>query len=363
MDNYILEAIKKKMEIINLPTYQIKLGSIRQSLLQYLDHHTYTKIAILCDENTNDYCLYKIRDVLPSDLYFIQIKSGERHKTIQTCVHIWSELVKHRFTRHDLLINLGGGVIGDMGGFAAACFMRGIDFIQIPTTLLSQVDASVGGKLAIDFEGYKNMIGLFQDPKAVLIDPDFLMTLSPAELQSGFAEMIKHALIKDRNIWKAMTSLGHWKSYVNIKNITDSVNIKRQVVEGDPHERGLRKILNFGHTIGHAIESYSYDIDFPLSHGQAIAYGMIGEAFLSCKKTGLSIDNFEQIRQFILSIYGAVDPRYLAQPYTLIERMKGDKKNKASQIHFSLLGGIGVCYFDIVVSDEDILSSLESILR
>ncbi len=354
--------INRVMTRIELDHYDISIGKASMALSEYLRQHRYPKLAVICDNNTRRHCLPRLIDALPEEFLIIEIPSGEAHKSIHTSSQIWNQLVLARFTRQDLLINLGGGVIGDMGGFAASCYMRGLDFIQIPTTLLSQVDASVGGKLAIDFEGYKNMIGLFQDPKAVLIDPDFLESLPYEELKSGYAEMIKHALIKDKTSWEEMVAASDkWQSYISLENIYTSVLIKKAVVQADPKEKGLRKILNFGHTIGHAIESYSHTIGVPLTHGHAIAIGMMAEAYLSKKLTSLSADNYRTIISYLVSIYGDVPRQYLENPTALIELMKGDKKNQHDRFNFSLLGGIGVCYIDIDVETGLLKESLADI--
>ncbi|MEM9391159.1 MAG: 3-dehydroquinate synthase family protein, partial [Bacteroidota bacterium] len=223
-------------------------------LQQTLSEINFTQLAVLVDENTLTHCYPIIENVLPPHS-LIQINSGEEFKTIETCSSIWKMLTENAFDRKGLLINLGGGVIGDMGGFCARTYKRGLQFINLPTTLLAQVDASIGGKLGIDFEGLKNHIGLFSEPDQVIVDPVFLRSLPKNELTSGFAEVIKHNLIADIDNWNRLNKLQlddiNW-----LDTIRHSVEIKKKIVEEDPLEGGKRKILNFGHTVGHAVESY-----------------------------------------------------------------------------------------------------------
>ena len=240
--------------------------------------------------------------------------------------------------------------------------MRGIDFIQIPTTLLSQVDASVGGKLGVDFNGLKNFIGLFQNPQSVIIDSSFFKTLPEEELRSGYAEMIKHALIRDHSIWNQYVNNEKWENNLTSKDLLESVDIKRKVVLEDPYEKGLRKILNFGHTLGHAIETYSFQTEKPLLHGYAIALGMIGETFLSQRMLDISTNELEEIKKYILSIYH-IDTTFYQDIETIIGHMKHDKKNKSGQVMFSLLHSVGNGAYDIVVTESMIRESLEFTLN
>ena len=342
---------------LSVSGYNIEFGSAPDILKEYLKDKNYSSISVLVDENTRKQCLPLIQDVVTS-ANILEIASGEQNKTLTTCEFIWNGLLKGESDRHSLLINLGGGVIGDMGGFAASTYMRGIDFIQIPTTLLSQVDASVGGKLGVDFKGLKNFIGLFRNPEEVIIDEQFLNTLPADELISGYAEMIKHALIKDVATWKRFEDASHWKENLTNEELRSSVEIKRNVVINDPFENGLRKILNFGHTLGHAIETYSFQTQQPLLHGYAIALGMIGEAYLSTKMLGLSTDSLQRIKRYILSIY-KVDTSFYHNKAAIVSNMKHDKKNKSGKVLFSLLRGLGECSYDIEVGTALIEESLE----
>jgi 3-dehydroquinate synthase len=255
--------------------------------------------------------------------------------------------------RHALVINIGGGVIGDMGGFCAAVYKRGIDFIQVPTTLLSQVDASVGGKLGIDFNGFKNHLGVFNIPKSVLIDPFFLKTLPEREIRSGFAEIIKHCLIADGDKWKAIRQNDfeeqNWPDL-----IAHSIKIKEEIVNQDPTEKGLRKILNFGHTLGHAVETYflGKGENERLYHGEAIAVGMIMESYLSYKKSLIDNKTLIDIEEFIFATYGKVQIKEQdVEPIIALTRQ--DKKNRGSEVRFSLLEGAGKCVYDITVSVQE----------
>ena len=348
------------MKTLNLPSYNVIIGSASDAIKEFLATKSYSHIGVILDENTLEHCLPPLQEVLPEHYAFV-IPAGEQHKTLTTCESIWSQMVDHNMDRHSLIINLGGGVIGDMGGYAASCYMRGIDFVQVPTTLLSQVDASVGGKLAVDFKGLKNFIGLFNDPKAVLVDPEFLQTLTPLELRSGYAEMIKHGLIQDAAIWNRLVANTPWNEMNWDAEIHDSIHIKKEVVENDPYEGGLRKILNYGHTIGHAVETLSFSTDKPLLHGEAIGIGMAAEAILSRMKCNLNSDQTTEIINYMGSIYNDLDLSILNQTDGIMDILTRDKKNKGGRRLFSLLSSIGKCEYDIEVSPEEILECLEEL--
>jgi 3-dehydroquinate synthase len=272
----------------------------------------------------------------------ILIPAGEIHKNIQTCELIWGHLLHNDADRKALLINLGGGVIGDMGGFCASTYKRGIDFVQIPTTLLSQVDASIGGKLGIDFGSIKNSIGVFCNPQAVLVDSAFLDTLSPAERRSGFAEIIKHCLIADAEQWldiktlHELNAIEDWNTY-----IVPSLHIKKRVVEADPFEKGLRKALNFGHTIGHAIEAISGYGKF--LHGEAISIGQVAAARLSERTLGFAVTETARLRELFVR---AGLPVQLSLNRPAVEKLMAatrlDKKVAAGEIRFVLARKIGL---------------------
>jgi len=340
----------------------VKIAPISESLATFFAQNDYSHIAILVDEFTNKYCLPIIEDLLPSNFTKILIKSGEHHKNLATCERVWDRMTNANMDRHSLLVNLGGGVIGDLGGFCASTYKRGIDFIQIPTTLLAQVDASVGGKLGIDFHGLKNHIGVFQLPKAVLIDPKFIDTLSIQQKKSGFAEIIKHCLIRDEQEWNVIRQQSFEELDLS-KLITHSVAIKEAVVLEDPKEAGLRKILNFGHTLGHAIETYLLDKGKrKILHGEAIAIGMIVEAFISHQRDLISLQELEEIESYLFENYGRVKlhPEEISKIIALTAQ---DKKNKGKEIRFSLLTGIGDCGYDIPVSASEMKKAIQYYLN
>jgi len=321
--------------------YSIWIG---ENSLSKLNVKSYSKVAILVDENTKKDCLYKLPNI--EKLIIIEIPSGERNKNITTCNIIWEELTNNEFDRDSILINLGGGVIGDIGGFCASTYKRGIDFIHIPTTLLAMVDASIGGKLAVDFNNLKNHIGLFSNPKSVIIDPNFLDTLPENELISGFAEVVKHALISDKNLWETIKETP-FKKLAWVKIITISAELKNRIILNDPKEKGERKKLNFGHTFGHAIESYYLEKGTPILHGEGIFMGMILETEIS----NLSNPEKNEIKNYILTNFGL--------PYTpakseLLEFLRNDKKNKKKKINFSLLDGIGKCKIDNLLTEDEL---------
>ena len=328
------------MQILELGDYNIYVGNDTWDILNdQVKNGEYSKIIVLVDGNTNEHCLPLFDDKVDFEYETIKIEAGEIYKEIDTCQYIWFKMMSLQFNRSGLVINLGGGVIGDMGGFCASTFKRGVDFIQMPTTLLSQVDASIGGKLGIDFQQVKNSIGVFNNPKAVYANIDFLETLPAKEIRSGFAEIIKHSLIKDVSQWKTILEIEDletvdWSTY-----LVPSLSIKKEIVEIDPFEKGLRKALNFGHTIGHAVESYFLETEKPLLHGEAIAIGMICESHLS-QEVGLSKEELNEIQSFLIRIYGKTDLSTSAFN-EMLGIMGQDKKNIGSQINFTLLESIG----------------------
>jgi len=347
------------MNILDLPTYAIHLGDLRESASDWLRGRNHSKIAILVDENTAQHCLPVFLEKTGlEDFQLIRIAAGEQHKNIETCQLIWRQMMACGLDRRSLLLNLGGGVIGDMGGFCAATFKRGMDFVQAPTTLLSQVDASVGGKLGIDFMQVKNSIGVFQDPAAVFIDADFLKTLPYRELRSGFAEMIKHALIADEAQWQKMAGLDDLTGLEWTPYILHSLRIKQSIVEADPFERGIRKALNFGHTIGHAIEGYALESEHPLLHGEAIAAGMIAESYLSHRKLGLPMRDVEAIATYLNRIYDTFQIEKSNYP-AYFALMQQDKKNENGQILFSLIYPIGNAVVNVACDDTEIEAALD----
>jgi 3-dehydroquinate synthase len=318
----------------------------------------YSQLFVLADENSKENCYPLIKEYLGHH-QVIEVTSGEKNKTLDSCGFIWNALTMATADRKALLINLGGGVITDMGGFCAGTYKRGIRFINIPTTLLSQVDASVGAKTGIDFNGYKNHIGLFCEAESVLVNPEFHKTLPQEQLVSGYAEMLKHGLIADKKHWQDCLDNGIEKFSNEL--IQQSVEIKEKVVRADPTEKGLRKILNFGHTIGHAIETHFLNTRHELLHGEAIGLGMIAEAFISKEKGLLADKKYQIIVDELKSIYKS--PKIEKASYAEIKRLcKQDKKNQNGELSMSLLKDIGQAVYEISIEEEMIDQALAEIL-
>jgi 3-dehydroquinate synthase len=348
------------MDTINSIDYPVYFEDTLTQLVDFIDKGNYSRCFVLTDEFTSVHCLPLLQEYIGAADNFdiIEVNAGEESKTIEFCEGIWSTLIDFGADRHGLMINLGGGVIGDMGGFAASVFKRGMDFVQVPTTLLSQVDASVGGKTGIDFNNLKNIIGTFTSPKAVFIEPAFLETLPPRQILSGYAEMLKHGLIEDAAYWNLLKAHAANMTVPSPELIYQSVAIKNKVVVADPFEKGYRKCLNFGHTVGHAVETYSLQNDSnPITHGEAVAIGMICEAWLSHQKSGLSADELTEISTVLNSLY----PKYELDEscHTLLHTlMKTDKKNQNGQINCTLLNKIGQCSIDHICTEEELCDSI-----
>lgn len=319
----------------------------------FIRSKSYSSIAVLVDENTERECYPLVKPVLPRHK-IIGVPAGEEHKNLATCTFIWQKLTDLNLDRHALLVIVGGGVLGDMGGFCAATYKRGIDFVILPTTLLAQVDASVGGKLGIDFQDLKNHIGVFQQPAATLIALDFLGTLPPRELRSGFAEVVKHCLISDVKMWDNIKTkdLGqlNWEELVS-----HSVKFKQAVVETDPRESGLRKVLNFGHTVGHAIEGHFLGTGNRIFHGEAIAAGMICESFLAGQKEMLTQKAVAEISAYLKKVFGKIAMPQDLRP--VLKLLSQDKKNKENRILMALPDGIGKARWDVEISENEVIAS------
>ncbi len=321
-----------------------------RSLHVYLEENFHSKIFILVDSNTLKHCLpfFLDRAKLNIAIEIIEIEAGEVFKNIETCNYLWNQLSERGADRKSLMINLGGGVITDMGGFVASTFKRGLKFINIPTTLLSMVDASVGGKTGVDLGALKNQIGLFSNPEMVLVDMDFLNTVSKREMRSGLAEIIKYGFTFDEKLWNTIKEF----TEIDMKNISNlvykSVVIKNDVVLQDLHENNLRKSLNFGHTIGHAIESYFLEsaVKQRLTHGEAIAVGMVIELYYSSQMFGFPMELTQALKTFVNTFYGKVniEKEDLAEITNL---MKYDKKNVSGKVNFVLLERMENCKLDI----------------
>ncbi|TYA58929.1 3-dehydroquinate synthase [Formosa maritima] len=349
------------MKSINTKDYTIFLNTeCYPAINKHLTKYNYSKIFILVDENTHDCCLPKFLSNLETelDIEIIEIESGEINKNIETCSGVWNALSELNADRKSLLINLGGGVITDLGGFVASTFKRGIDYINVPTTLLAMVDASIGGKNGVDLGHLKNQIGVVNPGKMVLVDTSFLSTLPENQIRSGLAEMLKHGLIYSKEYWNKF----HLDKELDTKKldelIYESIEIKKTIVEQDPFENNLRKTLNYGHTLGHAIESYylSNTSKTPLLHGEAIAIGMILATYISTKLTGFSKAECSQIKETILHVFG--QPKVLEVDYTpIIELLKFDKKNEHGKINFVLLKQIGDTKINCQVENNLIVES------
>lgn len=316
---------------------------------------SYSQLLVLTDQNTFRDCYPLVKKSLPEHNVFT-VSAGEEFKTLETASLIWKNMTELALDRKALVLNLGGGVLGDMGGFCASIYKRGIRFINMPTTLLSQVDASLGGKLGVDFQGLKNHLGVFNEPEVVLISPKFLETLSSNELRSGFAEIIKHGLIRDKTYFDSL-KFSDWDQNDWNALISHSVEIKNQVVKEDPKELGLRKILNFGHTVGHALETFYLNGPNHLLHGEAIGAGMICEAWLSAEKTGLSKNELFEITEKLIQVYGKIDIES-TEWEGILELCLQDKKNEGKTILFSLLQAVGTCTYNIPVSRKEMTQAL-----
>lgn len=328
------------------------------ALRQLLTSPAVSQVFLLVDANTSRLCLPLLTDVLPENYQVIEIPAGEDYKTLTTCETLWTTLTEQHADRHAVLVNLGGGVVTDLGGFAAAVYKRGIRFVQVPTTLLAQVDASVGGKTGVDFMGFKNQLGVFQAPGAVCIEPRFLQTLDPRQLKSGYAEVVKHWLIADSEAFAQNRHVG----VVGVEDwtpvIMESVALKQRIVAQDPLESGLRKLLNFGHTVGHALESYL--LQQPgreILHGEAVAAGMVCEAWLSHHKNLLSTEELDKIETFLFSVFEKVQFVSLETEAIAAFALQ-DKKNSGATINCTLLEGIGRGVYDQPVTLTEIAESL-----
>lgn len=326
-----------------------------KKLNSWISENNYSKLFILVDEATNEYCLPKLLPNLEIEIpiEIIEIESGEEMKNISNCIEIWSILSELGADRKSVVINLGGGVITDIGGFVASTFKRGIDFINIPTTLLGMVDAAIGGKNGVDLGVLKNQIGVINAPKLVLIDTDFLETLPQNQMKSGLAEMLKHGLIYDKSYWNQFKDL----EVLNFDDLDQlihrSVEIKNEIVCQDPTETGIRKSLNFGHTLGHAIESHFLETAKPLLHGEAIAIGMILESYISKEKNLLSIEEYFEIKSTLLAVF---EKQIFTQKDidAIVNFLIHDKKNEYGKVQFALIKKIGIIILNQFTDNDTI---------
>ena len=316
---------------------------------------------ILVDETTEQLCLPLVAGFdCVRDAQIITIGATDQNKTLDSLSHVWTELQRGGATRHSLMINLGGGMVTDLGGFAASTFKRGLNYINIPTTLLAMVDASGGGKTGINFGGLKNEIGVFSCAKSVILDTTFLKTMDHENICSGYAEMLKHGLIANEDMLAELLNfdLDVIDYYQLSRMLADSVQVKERIVDEDPTEQGIRKALNLGHTIGHAFESFAMKSMKPVLHGYAVAYGLVCELYLSCAKTGFPVDRMRQVVRFINENYGKLPVTCDDYP-TLLELMTHDKKNVGDTINFTLLGGVGDIRINQTATKEEICEALD----
>ena len=342
-------------------------NDLQKALSDAIAECPHDKLFVLVDETTHQLCLPVIAGFdCMQEAQCIVIGATDTHKTLDTLSHVWAELQRMGATRHSLLINLGGGMVTDLGGFAASTFKRGLAYINIPTTLLSMVDASVGGKTGINFGGLKNEIGVFNNANSVILDTIFLQTMDQENILSGYAEMLKHGLISEEKMWAELLNfnLDHLDGLDNLeflvqlgRMLADSVAVKQRIVTEDPTEHGIRKAPNLGHTAGHAFESLALERK-PILHGYAVAYGLVVELYLCCVKTGFPQDKMRQTVAFIKEHYGRMPITCDDYP-KLIELMHHDKKNVGTDINFTLLGGIGDIRINQTATEEDIKEALD----
>ena len=332
---------------------------LRKALTEAIGEVSHDRLFILTDDITRQLCLPVIADFdCVQGAHVITIGATDANKTLDSLSHVWSDLQRKGATRHSLMVNLGGGMVTDLGGFAASTFKRGISYINIPTTLLSMVDASVGGKTGINFGGLKNEIGVFNNARSVILDTTFLSTLDEENMLSGYAEMLKHGLISNDAMWAELLSD---ELLVNSEQLAaaleKSVAVKQRIVTEDPTEQGIRKALNLGHTAGHAFESLALERQ-PVLHGYAVAWGLIVELYLCCVKTGFPADKMRQTVTFIREHYGRMAVTCDDYP-RLLELMHHDKKNTGNTINFTLLGGIGDIRINQTATEDEIREALD----
>lgn len=341
--------------------YNIEVGHLIESSLQKVltENYSNAKKIILVDENIQKYCLdYLLTQFDLSEAEIVTVPAGEESKTIDICVQIWEALSSYDINRNDLMINLGGGMITDLGGFIASTYKRGIDFINIPTSLLGMVDASIGGKTGIDLNNYKNQIGVFSNPKLVICDSVFLKTLPEEEFLSGKAEMLKHSLINSEKHWNIVKDLT--PKSISDEYIAASIQVKNDLVLKDPKEKNDRKKLNLGHTIGHALEMYLLTRK-KQPHGYCVAWGIVTEAYLSFLEKNIKEDTYKEIYKVVSSLYPKPDISKKEDIKNIIDLMKNDKKNNSSEINFNLLKGFGNIEVDYHFAYNEIHTALKDI--
>jgi len=345
------------MTTIKSTNYNIYIGENSiEKLNHFLSKNLYSKYIIICDENSSEHCLPKLLFACEKlqGAEIIELESGEENKTLETCANVWGALTDIGVDRKSLIINLGGGVISDLGGFVASTYKRGINFINIPTTLLSMVDASVGGKTGIDFEGIKNLIGTINTPKAIFINPSFLNTLSQRQIKNGYAEVIKIALIADIKFWQELKKSN---LFYSDDIIAKAVELKNNIVKKDLFENDIRKSLNFGHSIGHALESAYIKSGKDILHGEAIAAGMIMESYIAAQHKKITKKEFEEINAKLNSIYPPIKLSKEIQKL-IFEFIKYDKKNESNHLCFALPKSIGAYELSCDIKESEIQEAI-----
>jgi 3-dehydroquinate synthase len=347
------------MPVIKSTSYNIIIGKEAfKTLASFLTKNKYSSYFIICDENTFENCLPQLIRSCSKlrDAHIIELESGEASKSIEFSAHIWQTLIENKADKDSLIINLGGGVVSDLGGFCASTYKRGIDFINIPTTLLAMADASVGGKTGIDFCELKNSIGTFAQPKGVFINYDLLNTLPKRHFKNGLAEIFKIALVGDKKFWNELKTLNTDKDSELM--IAKSISLKNKIVLKDPFDKGIRKILNFGHTIGHAIESLLLNTNSELLHGEAIIIGMLIESHLAFQKKLLSKTELDEIVFIFKHVFDTAKINDVAFD-SITQLMKNDKKSIKNKYQFALIDKIGSCRFNIDVTETQIKKAID----
>ncbi len=344
---------------MTIPTSEFKLfsgDSAWDAFRAWLAQEKFSQIITLVDTNTLVHCLPYLQQQVEEKIHPLVIPASESEKKLDTAAYLWRAMMANKVDRHALLINLGGGVVTDMGGFVASTFKRGISFAHIPTTLLGMVDAAIGGKTGIDLDYSKNIVGTFAPADTLVIDPAFLETLPLEDKRSGFAEMLKHGLVQDVSLWSDLSGMPGIDT-VDIDMILRAGAIKRCIVDQDPHEKGIRKILNFGHTLGHAIESWALQSSMAIRHGEAVAAGMLLESWLSLTHNGLSWEDWTDIRRTIQRFFPPLDFRTV-DPEGCLPYIFQDKKNRAGTIRCVMLRRPGQAEWDIEVTAEQVRTAL-----
>lgn len=326
--------------------HDIFLGSIHEGLAEHIQSKNPSSLICITDENTHEHCLPRLNDLIFQKT--ITLPAGENTKQLNGCTHIWNALIETGADRNTLIINLGGGMVCDLGGFAAACYQRGVSFVHIPTSLMAMADAALGGKNGIDFNGLKNYIGTFHPPSSVWIDPVFLETLPRQEFLSGMAEVIKHAIIDSEFLFQKLEAADNVFEVDRDMMLHESIRVKMNIIQKDPFEDGLRKVLNFGHTIGHAVESWFLHHNTPLPHGQCVALGIMAESKMAFTMGMLNVENFHRISTLVERLLGPF-PLTLPTFEAIRQWIEKDKKNIFGKVAYSLPDAIGSCQWNVMV--------------